>query len=647
MRHGVAVVAGLLVASCGSAAETPVEDYRFIAYEKVPAWTGVAVDWQTAPQVHLYDTKVFQGHAAFVNLGLGRGLSFSEFMRWTRYPAERQFMPFFLYDLREDAIIRDGVRMTWAMRLEDYEYRDAPGGMASELARLAELIPPLVEGFTPKGLLIVSASEQLGLGDALFVDGLAKRGYPCATLGVLLRHVGAPVLQVLNPGTAVGELVHVTAPEQVYDLTYRHIAVFAFVPERVPPVSGIITLQPQTPLSHVNLLARNRGTFNMYLRDLDVLPKLAAALGQLIQVDSEKGAVGVKPISEEDAEVFWEAHRPPPLTIPKPRMLEGPLISLEAPSGEGPTTSQVGAKAANYGALRALLGEALVRPGYALGFDGYFQVAEQEAAPLIAQLLDNKDTMPPDEKRRRLEEIQHALMRAEAPSPTLRALRELILDQYPRTRIRLRSSTNCEDLPRFNGAGLYESKGFNTHEDDSVLARKLLQVYASLWNFEAFMERDYAGIDHRRAGMAVLINEAFSDELANGVILTVPQPEGGVEILVNAQPGDAPVVRPEKPVVPESFRFSREACTVADVFSRSSLGDVFVENEAYEPLLVRMKGATLKVHAYFTERQARKGDKAPYGVDIEFKVMAGGAGPSLCFKQARLLGAQLPEQAGE
>ena len=53
-------------------------DLSFISYGNLPTWSGVAVDWNTAPKLHIYDTKVYQGHSEFVARGLGRKIRFAD-----------------------------------------------------------------------------------------------------------------------------------------------------------------------------------------------------------------------------------------------------------------------------------------------------------------------------------------------------------------------------------------------------------------------------------------------------------------------------------------------------------------------------------------------------------------------------------------
>ena len=58
----------------------------------------------------------------------------------------------------------------------------------------------------------------------------------------------------------------------------------------------------------------------------------------------------------------------------------------------------------------------------------------------------------------------------------------------------VRSSTNAEDLPGFNGAGLYDTVPNVKGRD--ALAEAVKQVWASVWNLRAYEERQYFGIDH-------------------------------------------------------------------------------------------------------------------------------------------------------
>ena len=89
--------------------------------------------------------------------------------------------------------------------------------------------------------------------------------------------------------------------------------------------------------------------------------------------------------------------------------------------------------------------------------------------------------------------------------------------EFPGKGLFARSSTNSEDLPNFNGAGLYSSIP-NVKGDEQLLAG-IRAVWASVWNYEAYEARERAGIDHSKIFMAVLVQEGINGDSA-GVMIT-------------------------------------------------------------------------------------------------------------------------------
>ena len=175
-------------------------------------------------------------------------------------------------------------------------------------------------------------------------------------------------------------------------------------------------------------------------------------------------------------------------------------------------------------------------------------------------------------------------------------------------------------------------------DNDKVLAEKITKVYASLWNDEAFEEREYFGIDHKKVAMAILVSPAFVDEYANGVILVTPhEKSGNVDVLVNTQPGENEVANPKKNDKPEAFLVGQNG-VVSSVKSHSNIGKVFIGNEQASLLLKVLRINAIKVHQALMNRQKEAGDNQLYSTDIEFKVIKNTDGQYfLYFKQARLL----------
>ena len=105
-----------------------------------------------------------------------------------------------------------------------------------------------------------------------------------------------------------------------------------------------------------------------------------------------------------------------------------------------------------------------------------------------------------DKQEDDLKDLRKAIEKAETPEWIIDAIEEMNEGFPEGINRRYRSSTNNEDLPGFNGAGLYDSKSQKPSEDEEDLAKSPKEVYASLWNFRAFTEREFHRIDHKARG---------------------------------------------------------------------------------------------------------------------------------------------------
>jgi hypothetical protein len=208
-------------------------------------------------------------------------------------------------------------------------------------------------------------------------------------------------------------------------------------------------------------------------------------------------------------------------------------------------------------------------------------------------------------------------------------------------RIRLRSSTNSEDLPQFNGAGLYESAGYSRNKSEGVLLNNLGKVLSSLWLPRAYWEREFFGIDQSNVAISIQINPAHKEEVANGVVIYGLENEAEVW-WINAQLGSASVTNPENDKLPESFWVGAD-WTSPRVQSQSGLGPVFLKGreigrDRSEQLKILLNSSQ-KIGKNMLEEQSKKDSENEYSVDLEFKLVPGkdGAGARVIIKQARLL----------
>ena len=198
------------------------------------------------------------------------------------------------------------------------------------------------------------------------------------------------------------------------------------------------------------------------------------------------------------------------------------------------------------------------------------------------------------------------------------------------TSIRCRSSTNNEDLPGFSGAGLYDS--FTHYASEGQLSKSIKQVFASLWNFRAFEEREFYRIDHFATAMGVLVHPNYKEEVANGVAVTddiLYQTQGNYYL--NAQVGEDLVTNPEEQSIPEEtlldwwessrYRLVRNSNRTADggrVLTDAHLG--------------KLRSHLTKIHGKFCKLYGHSLEDEGFAMEIEFKVTSDGA---IAIKQAR------------
>ncbi len=621
-----------------------IRDLQFISYNKIPTWVGVAANWQSEnPKIHIYDRNIYAGHANYISRGLKTGISFKQFKKDVRYYKTRKYMPFMLFDLTDLNVFIDKTRYEWAVRIVDYEYRDTRPQMAKTVLKLASRLDEYMNsnGAKHKKGIFILATSKKSRPNTSIAGVLNKNGYPDRTVYQLLKMTMSERFKIMTPGTGAGYVRYVKA-ESPSDLrlTHKDIVIYEILPNRVPPVAGIITLMPQTPLSHVNLLAKNRGTFNVYTTDIDYIPGLEEHIGKLVRIRCQDNKVDIADIDEKQAETFWKKNKKLNIDIPTPNRSVQRIIDLGSKDTKYHDVKYIGAKAANYALIQAAFPE-YVRPGFALPFRHYFDLIRScEAKGQIQDLVKRKKGMNIEERNSRLAGIRQQIMRARLHPSTVTAIRWLQVRQFPRNKIRLRSSTNCEDLPQFNGAGLYISKGLKATQGNRKLMRKILEIYASLWSDLAFEEREFYHIDHLKAAMAILINEAFVGESANGVAITIPGADG-YGILINAQSGENQVTNPKSGQTPESIFFKSHTDSKYHIETRSNIADIFAGSKKLEPILHKLKELVIKCRQILVGKLPEH-ERQRYGVDIEYKIMPVKDGYRLYMKQLRLLGTALP-----
>ncbi|TNF26969.1 MAG: hypothetical protein EP329_20270 [Deltaproteobacteria bacterium] len=424
------------------------------------------------------------------------------------------------------------------------------------------------------------------------------------TLGAVIKSGGGPYAQRVltyddlvvdgevvgyNPGVAAG-YVHVFQGEITStDADPDEIVILSRVPDDIPPVAALISAVPQTPLAHVNLLAKARGTPNAYVGGI-------LEWQQLGSWDYTRQPVAVKVTEDDiawrelachkeqvDENTYrtvcpeWDTYRAlktvPTRTITQVDIATLPYVVDVTDGGLADLAARVplvGGKCAGMLAFRDF--PEMETPGTPLAIS--IRAYHEHIAPLRATLealltseafvaearvrfltLEGEDDFR-DAHAGDVQALSWAtgfiaahqgdlygevvgqggvkrMVRDLAIAPdTLATLTAALTERFawlaPTQGLRFRSSATAEDVPGFNGAGLYDSNTGFLHPEQQAdpddrkksVAWALKKTWASYWGFPAFEERRVARVDHLSGNMGVLVHPRFDDALedANGVM---------------------------------------------------------------------------------------------------------------------------------
>jgi hypothetical protein len=431
---------------------------------------------------------------------------------------------------------------------------------------------------------------------------------------------GYGLLRIMSPGERPGP---------------RDVVLYRTLPNELPRVAGIITAVRQTPLAHVNLRAVQDGVPNAFIRGAAEDPRVVPLVGRNVYYRVAADGFELREASTAEVNAHFAAHRPAAPQSPVRDLSVTQIRPLD--QVEFGDARSVGVKAANVAVLRKIgLPAEVVPDGFAIPFHFYDQFMRHNGfyAEARRMLADPRFLEDSGEREEALEDFRDDIEDGAMPDWMTSSLAELQGSFPAGVPIRMRSSTNNEDLPSFSGAGLYDS--FTHNPDEGHIAKTVKQVFASLWNLRAFEARDFYRIDHFQAAMGVLVHPNYSNELANGVAVSddiAYQTQGqdlGRTYYVNVQVGEDLVTNPEGESVPEELLLNSVSPVSDRVLSTSSLardGQMLLSSEHRDQLRTYLN----RIHNRFRELYGVQAGEA-FAMDIEFKITAEGR---LEVKQAR------------
>jgi hypothetical protein len=321
----------------------------------------------------------------------------------------------------------------------------------------------------------------------------------------------------LNISKGLGRIHIIEKLDDHVEIGFNEILVLSEVPVSLPPVAGIITTKPSTPLSHINLLAKSWGVPNAYIKNADELFKQYN--GWWVSFETMRDAYTIKRADQDQLKVYQERllQRRDVMT-PKFDLKVARLADLQQQHAN--SVVAYGAKSANLGELmNAKLQGVTIPGGFTLPFYYYDQFLKENKLDdgIYDMMNDQKFVHDPAYRRDRLTAMRERIQKGTINDKLKHELLRKVHAEFQGKGLFVRSSTNSEDLPNFNGAGLYST--VPNVLDDAQLLEAIKTVWASVWNFEAYEARERAGIDHSKVFMAVLIQQGINSE-SSGVMIT-------------------------------------------------------------------------------------------------------------------------------
>lgn len=454
----------------------------------------------------------------------------------------------------------------------------------------------------------------------------------------------------LNKGGAYGYLRKVdTGAFEKYKFDKHDIVLLNGLPNQLPVVAGVLTVPFQTPLCHISLLCRNRGTPNATYRTGWTDSRIQQLENKLVYYEVNADTFLLRPATEKDAAAFWSKNETrPPIHLLMDTSLH-PLINLHDISFKD--VQLVGGKAANFAELLKIKVDKKPIPlpegAFAISFYYYSRHLKENGIYLkIDSLLNNAALLNDIPARDQyLKQIREAIKTAPLDKILLNGVISKMKDNGTAyVNYRFRSSTNAEDVKGFNGAGLYESKTGSLQDADKPVEKAIKAVWASLWDERAFAERQYFNIDQHNVAMGILVHRAFGEELSNGVAVTRHlYRDDYPAYTINVQVGEISVVTP-----PDGVSCDEAIIGLGEVTGSNEVEVEYIGRSSLSPATTVLTNEQLKLltkyltaikeHYFYKVEKGITKDMVSfwnYGMDVEFKIdkFTG----NLYIKQARSL----------
>jgi len=348
----------------------------------------------------------------------------------------------------------------------------------------------------------------------------------------------ASAYTAFNTGRAIGTLKVVAEGKAFEDLSFARdeIVILPDVLSDITPVAGIVSEKFSTPLAHVNLRAKAWNVPNIGL--VDARKTYGRLAGKTVLLEATHKAHTLREATAEEI-ASWKAKKAAKkkVVIPKADLTVRALRSL--PEMSYFDASAYGAKAANLGVVAAAnINKVSVPAGFGIPIAYYADHMKRHRLGLDVRRLLRDEQFKTDaaHRKRALAELRKKIREAPLDQRLLDEVMAKVKAIAGDGGVFVRSSTNAEDLPGFNGAGLYDTVANAVGRE--AISKGIRKVWASVWNLVAFEEREHFRIKHETVYGAILVQKAVNPTAAGVLVTKHPNnPAETTTYTINAKSG--------------------------------------------------------------------------------------------------------------
>ncbi|MBF0216729.1 MAG: hypothetical protein HQL30_07040 [Candidatus Omnitrophica bacterium] len=445
--------------------------------------------------------------------------------------------------------------------------------------------------------------------------------------------------QVVVKGDMRGRLRFIDDVRNQKDIQPSDIVVVKELPAESPPIencAGIIIMKEESLLSHPAIRARQFNIPFVMCSDADTVEEMLKGYHDKdIIIRAGNDGLAITDLGDKIKEGSYRVHEVasaftvPPVETDGEYLLSPGEYKLE----------NAGNKALRLSGIR--YGDKVPRH-MAISFAFYKHILDLKKNAKIKEEMSYIEKRMGSADREELvfllNLMKFKIKSLDIPEDEVKSICAKIKDELGGGLYFFRSSTNAEDLPRYAGAGLYDSFGNISPDDPGMVDEFIKKVWMSVWNERAYFDREANGIPHDEVGMSVLVHKMEKADYGFVVHTLDPVGEDPEDMVIEIVEGlGETLVSGEYPGSPHRFLINRKTREIKRIsFANKSerlvsgAGGLVTERVSYDKdhfarplaeckdILLRIFDSAMKIRGSFEDEQDMEGCISEEDGDLKF-----------------------------